>query len=117
MLRTANSGVVEHHHPVVPDTTEAVAAVGFTDEEPHALTATDTSPATRPKAIPRRNARPPPAARIRVVMCVTAGPDTRGRTVGPAVDPYTSGVAAHMPLVAVAPLAAVTSGVPALFAR
>src|SRR6476659_823256 len=45
------------------DTTEAVAAVGFTDEEPHALTATDTTPAVRPRAIPRRNARRPSAAR------------------------------------------------------
>src|SRR5689334_11598704 len=54
------------------DTTEAVAAVGFTDEEPHALTATDTSPAVRPRprAIPRRNARRPPAVRTRLLPVV-----------------------------------------------
>src|ERR1700748_2445774 len=46
------------------DTTEAVAAVGFTDEEPHAPTAADTSPAVRPRAIPcrKRPAAPPTPA-------------------------------------------------------
>src|SRR5690349_18060442 len=52
------------------DTTEAVAAVGFTDEEPHALTATDTSPAVRPRVIPRRNVRRPPGARMRLLPVV-----------------------------------------------
>lgn len=48
----------------------AVAAVGFTDEEPHALTAADTSPAVRPRAIPHRNARRWSAARTRLLPVV-----------------------------------------------
>jgi hypothetical protein len=47
-----------------------VAAVGFTDEEPHALTATGTNPAVSPKAIPRRNARQPSADRTRLLPVV-----------------------------------------------
>jgi hypothetical protein len=69
---------VEHEPCPADEASEAVAAVGFTGEEPHALTATDTSPATRPRAIPRRNARQPPAARMRLLPVVPLAAVTLG---------------------------------------
>lgn len=50
----------------------------MTDEEPHALTPTDANPAVRPKAIPRRNARPPSAARMRLLPAVPLAAVTLG---------------------------------------
>jgi hypothetical protein len=43
---------------------------GCRTARPHALSATDTSTATKPKTVPRRNARPPSAARVREITFV-----------------------------------------------
>ena len=89
MIKTSGGPVPTTRYPMAPslvwairtgaDTTEAVPGANPRDE-PHALGATDTSVATKPKAAPRRSARQPPAARARAYSFAASRPDVASAT-------------------------------------
>src|SRR6266567_2553403 len=81
MIKTSGGPLPTIRYPTGPsrvwairtgaDTTEAVPGA-FTGEEPHALSAKDTSTAARPQAISSRNARQPPGTRMRLPVPLAA---------------------------------------------
>src|SRR6266566_10100715 len=81
MIRTSGGPLPTTRYPMAPslvwairtgaDTTEAVPGA-FPGEEPHALSAKDTSTAAKPTAISSRNARQPPGTRMRLPVPLAA---------------------------------------------
>jgi hypothetical protein len=90
MIKTSGGPLPTTRYPMAPslvcairtgaDTTEAVPGA-IPGAEPHALSAKDTTTATRPKAIPCRNAGQPQAARVRAVTFVAVSPGIASATV------------------------------------